>query len=486
MPGPGDTSTDSLEQPDRRRQHAGPARAHHRRGAGARADRAAAQARPRRARRAQPARARCARQRLFPGLALSSRRSRPTRRCWRSATAVRGERNPATIQILRDLGIYHSSLGANGAALPFFQKATELRLAVLGPNDVMTISVMNDVGNAYYFTGDYAKALETYERIVKIKLDKGGEAEANRLAARAGDDVSQPRPDRRRRADFEKLYQNASRATAKRNKDTIFALADVASVYAEEGRTRGPALDGRRRSRCAVADRRAAQESGYFAGLLAGSTTSSGARPKPCPARAGLAPAAALGETSFNGTARSARDRHRLSASRPQRRGGTAFEGGAARAHRRAREGHRKPSRACAMSRAPTKPPAARATPCRSMSASSPRSRLAGARRPVVGEPPVAVRPMGRGPTRAWRRSASPPTKPARLRARRAVRRPAPCFESTAFRRAAQSAELSEAEQQRLQGYERSSPTSTTASRRPTASRRAPSSRPARTEWCAS
>ncbi|MEJ0068786.1 MAG: tetratricopeptide repeat protein [Pseudomonadota bacterium] len=94
------------------------------------------------------------------------------------STAVRGERHPATIQVLRDLGIYQSSLGGYGAALPYLVKATELRLAVLGPNDPMTLSVMNDVGNAYMFTGDYAKALETYERIVKINFDKGGEAGA--------------------------------------------------------------------------------------------------------------------------------------------------------------------------------------------------------------------------------------------------------------------------------------------------------------------
>jgi CHAT domain-containing protein/tetratricopeptide (TPR) repeat protein len=187
------------------------------------------------------------------------------------STAVRGERHPATIQVLRDLGIYQSSLGGYGAALPYLVKATELRLAVLGPNDIMTLSVMNDVGNAYLFTGDYAKALETYERIVKIKLDKGGEAEAldslrqlailYRSLGRTADAVPI----------FDKLYQTKLAKSGENSADVVFALADLVSTYADEGR-REEALRLAERA-VALQTRltgRAAQDSGFLVGLLGG------------------------------------------------------------------------------------------------------------------------------------------------------------------------------------------------------------------------
>ena len=183
--------------------------------------------------------------------------------------SVRGERHPATIQVLRDLGIFQSSLGGYGAALPYLVKATELRLAVLGPTDPLTLSVMNDVGNAYMFTGDYAKALETYERIVKIKLDKGGEAEAlDSLRA-----LAMMYRNLGRTADavpiFERLYQSRLARSGEADKATMLALVDLASVYADEGRT-GEALPLMEKA-VALQRRltgRDAQDTTFAAGLL--------------------------------------------------------------------------------------------------------------------------------------------------------------------------------------------------------------------------
>lgn len=153
------------------------------------------------------------------------------------STAARGERHPATIQALRDLGIYHSSVGGYGAALPFLEKAAALRTQVLGPSDTMTLSAINDVANAYLFTGNYAKALEAYERIVRIKLDKGDDESATdsmrQLALMYGE--------LGRSAEglpiYEKLYQTKLSKNGERNRETLFAMADLAAAYNRDGRT---------------------------------------------------------------------------------------------------------------------------------------------------------------------------------------------------------------------------------------------------------
>ncbi|HUA56554.1 MAG TPA: CHAT domain-containing tetratricopeptide repeat protein, partial [Candidatus Sulfotelmatobacter sp.] len=152
------------------------------------------------------------------------------------STAVRGERNAATIQIMRDLGIFQTSIDGYGAALPLFLKAAELRTAVLGPTNPQTLSVINDVGNAYLFTGDYAKALETYERIVKLRLEAGSELDAldsmRQLAimydqlGRTGEAVPI----------YEKIYRAHIAKEGEASAGAMFSLTDVAGAYAREGK----------------------------------------------------------------------------------------------------------------------------------------------------------------------------------------------------------------------------------------------------------
>ena len=185
------------------------------------------------------------------------------------SNAVRGERNPATIQALRDLGIYHSSLEGYGAALPYLQQAAELRTAVLGPTDPMTLSVINDVANAYMFIGDYAHALETYERIVKLKQDKGDEEGAltslrsvailYKNLGRATDGAPI----------FDKLYRAAVAKHGEASPEAVFALVDLVAAAADEGRLD----DALRLAEKAVVLQakltgRAADDSAFLAGLL--------------------------------------------------------------------------------------------------------------------------------------------------------------------------------------------------------------------------
>lgn len=95
--------------------------------------------------------------------------------------------NPANAQLQRaldsslmDLGIYQKLAGDFAGALDSFERAIEAQRARNGPGTIAEFSSRNGLGSVYYKTGNYKKGLECYENLLAL-VDRNGGTRAQRL-----------------------------------------------------------------------------------------------------------------------------------------------------------------------------------------------------------------------------------------------------------------------------------------------------------------
>ena len=74
-----------------------------------------------------------------------------------------------------NLGVAYKSRGENDRALEYYERSLKIRLAILGENHPDTAGSYMGVGNAYDNKGKYDSAIFYYERSLKIRLATLGE-----------------------------------------------------------------------------------------------------------------------------------------------------------------------------------------------------------------------------------------------------------------------------------------------------------------------
>ena len=83
---------------------------------------------------------------------------------------VFGPEHPDVANSYNNLGSVYYSQGDYAKAVDFFNKALDIRLGVFGPEHPDVANSYNNLGCVYYSQGDYAKAEEFYNKALDIRL----------------------------------------------------------------------------------------------------------------------------------------------------------------------------------------------------------------------------------------------------------------------------------------------------------------------------